>query len=103
MFTISVSIVNSASIFVGIMIAYIGPRYTCVIGSIVVGLGALIIGLSSPSLPMYMPGYIILGLGGTAVAFPMFTLPLLAPKQHAGLIFSLIIGSFDGSSAVMFF
>ena len=47
-----------------------------------------------------MAGYILMAAGGPAVAFPMFSLPALLPKK-AGMVFSLIVGAFDGSAAIM--
>lgn len=45
----------------------------------------------------------IMGAGGPFVAFSMFTLPGLVPPEYAGRVFSIVIGAFDGSAAMMFF
>jgi hypothetical protein len=64
--------------------------------------GALLFAFSSPTFEAWMAGYIIMSMAGPFIAYPMFTLPSQFPTSQ-GLIFSLIVGAFDGSAAMMFF
>jgi len=67
-----------------------------------IAVGALLFAFSSRTFDAYIPGYMIMAMGGTFICFSVFELPTLVAEQHSGLIFSLVSGAFDASSAVMF-
>jgi len=94
-------VLNSMALVAGFLVLRLGSRWTCIIGACIITVGAVLMGFSSPHIPAYTAAYIIMGAGGPLVAFSMFSLPALAPK-HSGLLFSLIVGAFDGSAAIMF-
>ncbi len=100
MFTITMSAVNAVGLGVGFVIPRIGPARCCMVGSVIIACGAALLAFSASVDALCIAGYVLMGAGGPFIAFPMFTLPQLIPAR-LGLAFSLIIGAFDGSAAMM--
>jgi MFS family permease len=101
MFTLGVSVLNGMCLPVGFIVQRYGPRITCSIGAILIASGSVLFAFSSSKFDAYIPGYILMGAGGPFVAFSMFSLAQIIPHRQ-GMIFSLIVAAFDGSSGLMF-
>lgn len=100
MFTAAAVATNVCAMPVGTLLDYYGPRVCGIIGSILLAIGALLMGFAS-QLPLdaYIPGYIFLALGGPFVFISSFQLSNAFP-QNSGFILALLTGAFDSSSAL---
>ena len=100
MFTVAAVVTNVCALLVGAILDSYGPRVTGIIGSVLFGLGCLVFALAS-DLPFdgYIPGYLLLALGGPFVFISAFQLSNTFPS-HSGLILSMLTGAFDSSSAI---
>lgn len=100
MFTIAAVVTNVSALPVGTILDAYGPRVSAIIGSIFLALGATIFALAK-QLPFdgYIPGYLLLSLGGPFVFISSFQLSNTFPKR-SGLILSMLTGAFDASSAL---
>lgn len=103
MFTSAAVATNVAALPVGTVLDRYGPRICSIIGSLVLAVGLLTLGLAS-KLPFdgYIPGYLLLALGGPFVFISSFQLSNTFPV-YSGLILSILTGAFDSSSAVFLF
>lgn len=100
MFTIAAVVTNVSALPVGTILDAYGPRVSGIIGSIFLALGAAIFAMAK-QLPFdgYIPGYLLLSLGGPFVFISSFQLSNTFPKR-SGLILSMLTGAFDASSAL---
>jgi len=100
MFTIAAVATNVCALPVGTILDTFGPRISSIIGSIFLAAGALLFGFAA-HLPFdgYIPGYLLLALGGPFVFISSFHLSNTFPTR-SGLILSMLTGAFDASSAL---
>jgi hypothetical protein len=100
MFTIAAVVTNVSALPVGTILDAYGPRVSGIIGSIFLALGATVFAMAK-QLPFdgYIPGYLLLSLGGPFVFISSFQLSNTFPKR-SGLILSMLTGAFDASSAL---
>ncbi|KKK20244.1 hypothetical protein ARAM_003221, partial [Aspergillus rambellii] len=100
MFTIAAVVTNVSALPVGTILDTYGPRACGIIGSSCIFLGGLLFGLA-PRFPFdaYIPGYLLLALGGPFIFISSFHLSNTFPKR-SGLILSCLTGAFDASSAL---
>ncbi|KAL2824802.1 major facilitator superfamily domain-containing protein [Aspergillus cavernicola] len=100
MFTIAAVATNVSALPVGTVLDTYGPRVCGIIGSIFIFLGALLLTLAN-RLPfdVYIPGYLLLALGGPFIFISSFQLSNTFPTR-SGLILSSLTGAFDASSAL---
>jgi hypothetical protein len=100
MFTIAAVATNVSALPVGTILDAYGPRVSGIIGSIFLALGAAIFAMAK-QLPFdgYIPGYLLLSLGGPFIFISSFQLSNTFPKR-SGLILSMLTGAFDASSAL---
>ena len=103
MFTAAAVATNVCALPVGTVLDRYGPRVSGITGSILLALGALLLAFAT-QLPFdaYVPGYLLLALGGPFVFISSFQLSNTFP-QHSGLILALLTGAFDSSSAVFLY
>ena len=96
-------VTNVSALPVGTILDAYGPRVSGIIGSIFLALGATTFALAK-QLPFdgYIPGYLLLSLGGPFVFISSFQLSNTFPKR-SGLILSMLTGAFDASSALFLF
>ncbi|RDL36889.1 uncharacterized protein BP5553_06241 [Venustampulla echinocandica] len=100
MFTVAAVGTNVAALPIGAILDILGPRVCGIIGSFLLASGALLFAFAW-QLPFdgFIPGYLLLALGGPFVFISSFQLSNTFPK-HSGLILALLTGAFDSSSAV---
>ncbi|KAJ5631842.1 uncharacterized protein N7484_011942 [Penicillium longicatenatum] len=100
MFTIAAVATNVSALPVGTILDAYGPRVSGIIGSFCLAAGAIIFACAE-QLPFdgYIPGYLLLSLGGPFVFISSFHLSNTFPKR-SGLILSMLTGAFDASSAL---
>ncbi|KAJ3036529.1 hypothetical protein HK097_003812, partial [Rhizophlyctis rosea] len=101
MFAIASTGANVASLPIGIFLDRYGPRATVLTGSILFALGGLLFGLSSQKFDMFIPGYLLLGIGGPFCFIGSLHLSLTFPSR-SGLIMAALTGAFDASSSIYF-
>ena len=99
-FTIASVTTNVSALLVGTILDRYGPRICGLIGSGLLLLGSLCMGFAADvPFDAYIPGHLLLALGGTFIFVPSFHLSNAFP-QFQGLILALITGAFDGSAAI---
>ncbi|KAL4783433.1 major facilitator superfamily domain-containing protein [Aspergillus varians] len=100
MFTIAAVATNVSALPVGTILDKYGPRVSGIIGSIFLFVGGLLFALAN-RLPFdaYVPGYLLLALGGPFIFISSFHLSNTFPAR-SGLILSALTGAFDASSAL---
>ncbi|KAJ6104065.1 hypothetical protein N7523_010385 [Penicillium sp. IBT 18751x] len=100
MFTIAAVATNVSALPVGTILDAYGPRICGLIGSLCLALGAVLFAFAG-QLPFdgYIPGYLLLSLGGPFVFISSFQLSNTFPTR-SGLILSMLTGAFDASSAL---
>jgi MFS family permease len=100
MFTSAAVGTNVAALPIGAILDNFGPRVCGLIGSILLSIGALLFSFAwQLDFDAYIPGYLVLALGGPFVFISSFQLSNTFPK-HSGLILALLTGAFDASSAL---
>ncbi|KAL3424860.1 Protein FMP42-like protein 1 [Phlyctema vagabunda] len=100
MFTVAAVGTNVAALPIGAILDRYGPRVCGIIGSALLALGASLFAFAwEIPFDAFIPGYLLLALGGPFVFMPSFQLSNAFPK-HSGLILALLTGAFDTSSAV---
>ncbi|KAJ5225010.1 hypothetical protein N7468_006235 [Penicillium chermesinum] len=100
MFTIAAVATNVEALPVGTILDAYGPRVCGLIGSMLLAIGAGLFAFAD-QLPFdgYIPGYLLLALGGPFVFISSFHLSNTFPTR-SGLILSTLTGAFDASSAL---
>ncbi|KAL4901730.1 hypothetical protein BDW74DRAFT_159421 [Aspergillus multicolor] len=100
MFTIAAVATNVSALPVGTVLDTYGPRVCGIAGSALLFIGALLLALAN-RLPFdaYVPGYLLLALGGPFIFISSFQLSNTFPAR-SGLILSALTGAFDASSAL---
>lgn len=100
MFTIAAVVANVSALPVGTILDAYGPRLSGIVGSCCLAIGAALFAMAK-QLPFdgYIPGYLLLSLGGAFVFISSFQLSNTFPKR-SGLILLMLTGAFDASSAV---
>lgn len=100
MFTIAAVGTNVAALPIGALLDRYGPRLCGLIGSILLALGSLLFAFAkSAKVDLYIPGYLMLALGGPFIFISSFQLSNAFPKR-SGLVLALLTGAFDTSSAL---
>ncbi|KAL4801976.1 major facilitator superfamily domain-containing protein [Aspergillus unguis] len=100
MFTIAAVATNVSALPVGTILDTYGPRVCGITGSIFLFAGALLLALADYiPFDVYIPGYLLLALGGPFIFISSFQLSNTFPAR-SGLILSALTGAFDASSAV---
>ncbi|KAL4917137.1 major facilitator superfamily domain-containing protein [Aspergillus aurantiobrunneus] len=99
-FTTAAVATNVSALPVGTILDTYGPRVCGIIGSIFLFVGALLLAFAN-RLPLdaYVPGYLLLALGGPFIFISSFHLSNTFPAR-SGLILSALTGAFDASSAL---
>ncbi|KAH0487062.1 MAG: uncharacterized protein KVP18_003754 [Porospora cf. gigantea A] len=69
------------TLLAGILFDNVGPRWCGIIGELLFVVGYACIGFSSPSVRLYVPGFIMAGLSGAFVCFPIFVLSEIWPSK----------------------
>lgn len=100
MFTIAAVAANVSALPVGTILDTWGPRVSGIIGSFFLAFGSIIFAFAH-QLPFdgYIPGYLLLSLGGPFIFISSFQLSNTFPMR-SGLILSTLTGAFDASSAL---
>ena len=100
MFTIAAAATNVSALPVGTILDSWGPRVSGLIGSLLLALGAVLFAFAH-QLPFdgYIPGYLLLSLGGPFIFIASFQLSNTFPAR-SGLLLSALTGAFDASSAL---
>ena len=95
---------NVAALPVGTILDRHGSRLCYVMGCTVLAAGCLLmaVSFSRPNFDGYIPGNVLLALGGTFIFVPSFRIAHAFPK-YAGTIVALVTGAFDASAAVYLF
>lgn len=103
MFAIASAGFGVSALPVGAVVVTFGPRISCIIGSVFLSTGALLLAFAA-DLPFdgHIPGFLFLGLGGPFIYISSFHLANAFPT-HSTLIRSAITGAFDSSSALFLF
>ena len=103
MFTTAAVATNVCALPVGTVLDKYGPRISGIVGSLLLAIGSLLLAFAV-QLPFdaYIPGYVLLALGGPFVFISSFQLSNTFPR-HSGLILALLTGAFDSSSAIFLF
>ncbi|KAH8922086.1 MFS general substrate transporter [Atractiella rhizophila] len=98
-FTVGTTVTNAAALPIGAFLDHFGPFYTSLFGSIMFGMGNLLLGLASPTQTVDYPliAFVFLALGGPLIFLPCFHLSNAFPG-HEGFILSAVTGAFDASS-----
>lgn len=100
MFTIAAVGTNVAALPIGAILDNFGPQVCGLIGSVLLAVGAVFFAFAGEiSFDGYIPGYLLLALGGPFIFISSFQLSNTFPK-HSGLILALLTGAFDSSSAI---
>lgn len=103
MFTIAAVSTNVAALPIGIVLDRFGPHITSCVGCGLLALGSLLLAFAgaaaSRGADLYIPGYLLLGLGGPFVFISSFQLSNAFPKS-SGLVLAFLTGAFDTSSAL---
>ena len=100
MFTIAAVATNVCALPVGTILDRYGPRLCGIIGSFLLAFGSFFMIIASRvSFDAYIPGYLLLALGGPFIYISSFHLSNCFP-QRSGFILALLTGCFDTSSAV---
>ncbi|KAG8930639.1 hypothetical protein FRC02_003966 [Tulasnella sp. 418] len=99
MFTLSTVVTNASALPIGMLLDYIGPQYTTLLGALVFMLGNIVFPLDIRNhyVDTYFIGFILLAIGGPLIFLPSFHLSNAFPIK-AGLILSCVTGAFDASS-----
>ena len=101
MFTLSVSFLNFGCLPSGWLVANWGARYSCLLGGLLVSVGWGLFALSDNiTFPMYVPGYVLAGLGSGPILFSMYTLASLSP-ENSGTIMTLVVAGINLASLVL--
>lgn len=91
---------NVAALPIGVILDSFGPRVCGIISSIFLALGASLLSVATgSSTDLWIPGYLMLALGGSFIFISSYQLSNTFPK-HSGLILALLTGAFDSSSAL---
>ncbi|KZT56417.1 MFS general substrate transporter [Calocera cornea HHB12733] len=103
MFNIAAVTTNAAALPVGATLDRFGPRMTSLVGCVFLFLGPILLALA-PLIPVdsfdgFIPGYLLLALGGPCIFISTFQLSNAFPI-NSGLVLSCLTGAFDSSSAV---
>lgn len=99
-FTSAAVATNVAALPIGAILDSFGPRVCGILGSIFLALGASLLAAAEGSrIDLWIPGYLMLALGGPFIFISSFQLSNTFPK-HSGLILALLTGAFDTSSAI---
>ena len=103
MFTTAAVATNVCALPVGTVLDKYGPRVSGIVGALLLAIGALLLAFAV-QLPFdaYIPGYLLLALGGPFVFISSFQLSNTFPR-NSGLILALLTGAFDSSSAIFLF
>lgn len=103
MFTIAAVSTNVVALPVGTILDRFGPRVSGITGACLIAVGAVLFALAQ-QLPFdgFIPGYLLLALGGPFIFISSFQLSNTFP-QYSGLILALLTGAFDTSSAIFLF
>lgn len=100
MFTVAAVSTNVVALPVGTILDVYGPRVCGIIGSFFIAAGSLFLAFAQQvAFDAYIPGYLLLALGGPFVFISSFQLSNTFPK-YSGLILALLTGAFDTSSAI---
>ncbi|KAJ5621894.1 Major facilitator superfamily domain general substrate transporter [Penicillium herquei] len=100
MFTIAAVATNVSALPIGTILDAYGPRVCGIIGSICLAAGAILFGSAHKlAFDGYIPGYLLLSLGGPFIFISSFQLSNTFPRR-SGLILSMLTGAFDASSAL---
>ncbi|KAM7211238.1 Major facilitator superfamily domain containing protein [Rhypophila decipiens] len=100
MFTVAAVATNVAALPIGAILDHYGPRVCCLMGSVFLAIGALLMAFESqvPFDGLFF-GYLFLALGGPFTYISSFQLSNAFPR-NSGLILALLTGAFDASSAL---
>jgi MFS family permease len=92
---------NIACVVAGTLLDRYGRRACWILSCVALSIGSILMAISFnvPGFDGYLPGNIMLSLGGTLLFVPSFQLANAFPK-HSGLVIALITGAFDASAAV---
>lgn len=103
MFTTAAVATNVCALPVGTILDRYGPRVSGIIGCFFLVIGSQLMAFAV-HLPFdaYIPGYLLLALGGPFIFISSFQLSNTFP-QRSGLILGLLTGAFDSSSAIFLF
>ena len=99
MFTIAASATNVSALLIGWVLDTHGPKVSAMVGSVLFLGGCLLFGFAGPTRDFYFPGLTLLAIGGPFIFMSTIHLSRSFPKR-AGLIMSVLTGSFDASSSV---
>lgn len=101
LFTVACMVTNISALPVGSILDSYGPKFTGIIGSVIILFGSLFLqnGSYIQWFDAYLLGYTFLALGGPFVFISCFQLANSFPK-NSGLILALLTGAFDSSSAL---
>lgn len=103
MFTTAAVATNVCALPVGTVLDKYGPRVSGIVGSVLLAIGSLLLAFAvQVPFDAYIPGYVLLALGGPFVFISSFQLSNTFPR-HSGLILALLTGAFDSSSAIFLF
>eukprot|EP01125_Pyxidicula_operculata_P005006 TRINITY_DN1846_c0_g1_i1.p1 TRINITY_DN1846_c0_g1~~TRINITY_DN1846_c0_g1_i1.p1 ORF type:complete len:445 (+),score=49.90 TRINITY_DN1846_c0_g1_i1:60-1394(+) len=95
----------SVSIFIqavaGIMLDFIGPKLTSIIGLSFLIPGSVLFGFSTPVFNYYNLGFQLLSAGGPLVFVSTMHVPALFPG-YSGLLMAILNGSYSGGALIFF-
>ncbi|KAF8338998.1 major facilitator superfamily domain-containing protein [Cantharellus anzutake] len=94
MFTLAAVVSNVFALPNGVVLDWVGPQLTALLGAAIFGLGNFLFGLEVVT---PCDGYVLLSIGGPMIFLSTFHLSNAFPR-HSGLILSFIVGAFDCSS-----
>lgn len=102
MLTVAVALLNVFCFPVGFLIDRIGPKWVGLGGSISTTIGSLLFAFSSKNFDAYIPGYILIGVGGSTIFMSILHFLNLFPLKR-GFLVSLFTAAEDASTGVFFF
>eukprot|EP00922_Rhytidocystis_sp_ex-Travisia-forbesii_P063128 GHVS01093960.1.p1 GENE.GHVS01093960.1~~GHVS01093960.1.p1 ORF type:complete len:725 (-),score=81.77 GHVS01093960.1:324-2498(-) len=76
------------SVFFGAVLDILGPKVCAVIGQVLAAIGWILLGMSSDSRPLYIPGSILIGMAADPGYLPLLSVANLFPKNRS-LIMSI--------------
>jgi len=100
-FTICVSAFGATFLFAGIFLDKVGPRASRLLGSAIFIVGLILFGASdSKKFDAFIPGYLLIGLGGPSIFSSFFHWSTLFQRKE--LYLTMLNCAFDGGAIVFF-
>ncbi|RMZ52921.1 hypothetical protein APUTEX25_001040, partial [Auxenochlorella protothecoides] len=102
LWTVGIFALNCGPVLVGFVLDYCGPKFTCIVGSLLNILGLILFGVSQSSGPnAFIPASIFLGLGGITFHLAQMHASALYPRKR-GMLTAVFVAGFTGSGIIFY-